>query len=87
MAQLEHSYRNQAYKAYRRWGANAKLHVIEQKLRDSLRDQMQHLVPARADGLADRGFEQGIAKQINQLRVACDDLEVADREAHHAKLA
>jgi PAS domain S-box-containing protein len=84
LPQLEHTYRNDAYKAYRRWGANAKLQAIEQQLRNSIAQQLQQFdtVHAECDGNENRGIDQTIARQINQLRAGCDFVTDTHREAH-----
>ena len=87
MPQLEYSYRNEGYKAYRRWGANAKLHAMEQQLRVSLHDQMKHLCPAQTCDRQNRRLEQPIARQINQLRLVCEARDDADRGAQNERLA
>lgn len=65
--EIEQSYRSEAYSAYQRWGATAKLQRIENQLIDSISQKLRNLVPIHSLD-ANPVRDKFIACQIEKLR-------------------
>ncbi len=86
-SQLEQSYRQQAYVAYSRWGAVAKVRLMESQLRNLLSVQLGSLKSNTgiSGNTPDNILDPTIKKQILRLRDACAEREEADYEANLRK--
>jgi predicted ATPase/signal transduction histidine kinase/PAS domain-containing protein/ActR/RegA family two-component response regulator len=83
MPELASTYRQHAYLAYSRWGAKAKVEILEVRLREEL--EQQFLQRERETGIEDElaspMFNRIISRQIDRLRKESLEQQGADQQS------
>jgi predicted ATPase/signal transduction histidine kinase len=83
MPELANSYRHHAYHAYCRWGANAKVQMLEFRLRQELEQQFlqRELTIGLESEQGSRLSNQLISRQIDRLRNESLEQQVANQQS------